>query len=194
MKTAEDLRGRLERVHIKNIYPSSIEGGVFDNQPVLIRNAANYVGKECLVRFEDRIDPSHRLPISRFISKDTSQAPNPFEGYAPDEYILYGLIDCSVRGSRKVLNYRDLIERFDPGSVNYFVFKSSISCKEKYTISKKRIHPQKRLTFGQLIRKSMPNPNKSARVIIIEGSEDEKTLLEAINSSGLEAIKMDPLI
>lgn len=191
-RTAYDLEGRLHRVHIERIVSSYSSLGLLGNQEVLVENGNNYVGNDCLVVFRNMVSESEQKVRSKFITSDISQIPDVYLGYGPEEYILCGLWKSSMNKREDYPTFSEILNYFDPGFISFFIYIGSRNTKDKYTISKgRRINLDG--TINQIIRKSLPDPQKSSRVIITETSRDLDNVMDKIQKQEMKVIRMELL-
>ena len=91
------------------------------------------------------------------------------------------------------MTFSEILNYFDPGFISFFIYIGSRNTKDKYTISKGRRRINLDGTVNQIIRKSLPDPQKSSRVIITETSRDLDNVMDKIQNQEMKAIGMEPL-
>jgi len=187
----KSLRGRLERVKIERALSSRCAKGLLDDSEVLINGASEYVGQNCLVRFDHRVNPSKNTPISYLVNSDFSQVPNKFEGYASSDYVLFGVWPTGIKNNNAPHDYAEFTQLYDPGFVAFFLDIGSLGSKNKYLISKRK-EVQLENTLGQIIGRSLPDPDRSSRVIMTKTLRDRDLVIEKLIQKGLYPIEMEP--
>lgn len=186
-----DLRGRVESVRIERAIANHNAIGRLDDQIVLIDNADNYVGENCLVRFDLKGRTGRQGdPLGNFI---TSVIPPGFEGIGPEEYVLCGLWYPQMQKREEVPTLREYNVYFEPGPAGQIVYmaEGTSNQERKIRVVEGDHRPIKR-SLPRIIRKELPNPGRYARVVIAETSLLLNKVADEIENQGLLAVIMEP--
>jgi hypothetical protein len=184
------LCGRVEKCYIENATKNQGATSVFDNQSIYVVNGANYVGQECLVRF-DSIQHGMALPLANFL---TSQLDGHPDSLPKEDYILYALWREGIFRTNRAPTMQEIERYYNPGkkSCVLFISKMANSRRGKFRIN----HNNQDIacsSFSKCIR-DLPNPQYSARLVVAEGEEQLQKVRTAIEGNGwvpilLEAMK-----
>ncbi|MBS3080793.1 hypothetical protein J4221_04945 [Candidatus Pacearchaeota archaeon] len=190
---AKKLAGRVEKVTITNQTSNNRAIGIFENNYVYVTYGGAYEGKSCLVRFDLR--QKRKTILTNFLATLCEGE----RGYslALDEYILVGLWTEDMRKQEAVPKMYEIEKYFNPGRKSwcYFLRENSTNNKGRYFVAKysktRRAHNH---TISRIIRKYLPNPYASCRLIIVEGSEQLDRVKEAIKSQNLIPIELERIV
>lgn len=183
------LQGRIEAVDIiERVTDSSSFGKlVKTGVGVMINNGNNYHGRTCLMRLHLK-QHAKRDHLGSFIS---TNVPEGFAGLALDEYIL-----CGVHNFGERISSFDEFNRFyQPGRVSRVIYlnrgfskycgKSLLTYKDEQSLNG--------ITLGRSLRKKLSDPDKGARVVIMQDNYDLERVVQKIEEIRLKAVKMETL-
>ena len=188
------LTGRIEIVYIERIPDTKGNGAIgrFKGIEVHVSNGKNYVGKNCLVRF----DLKKRL-ISNFLTSRFKDEGYLLNGLAPEKYVLLGLwTEKMARKRFKAPTFEELEKYYNPGRKDfYYFFQNNSSYTEgRIKVDKYCNMNRIRSTFSRIIRKELPKPYKSSRLIVVEGKEQLEQVKKIIEENELEPIELENLV
>ena len=113
------MRGRLEIVHIEDILPDRGAFGRFHGGSILVENAADYAGMECIVKFSLWPKLGEEEITCNFI---TSNVQSNFQGLARDKYILVGVWEPWMEKKSDIPYLEEISRYYDPGDVGEVYF------------------------------------------------------------------------
>ncbi len=189
----EEQRGRLERVYLERANPhSSIElavGNLVETGEVIdVKNGAQYVGSECLVRITGKRVRRTPITLAFLVATDTQDVG---DGLSPEEYVLYGKWEDDMEREEDLPTRKEIGKYFDPGNprvIPYFQRESSEG-KGRYAIngdSPKQLH----MSPEMIVEHILPEPKNGARMMLAESDEGLEAIVAAIKHHGLTPIRM----
>jgi len=188
-----NLAGRVEKVTITKNISNNGAIGIFENDYVYVTYGGSCQGRSCLVRFD--LLQTRKTIITNFLATLCEGE----RGYslALDKYILVGLWTEDMRKQEAVPKMYEIEKYFNPGRKGwcYFLIENSTNTKGRYFVARyskaRRAHNH---TISRIIRKYLPNPYASCRLIIVEGSEQLDRVKEAIKNQNLVPIELETLV
>ena len=170
---------------------NSVMGKLNDGRRVYVNNG---LGKESpfLVHLDLKKprDPG-RIHMGNFI---TSKIPEGFKGLNYDQYVFYGVWGKYMPELNLESTLQNIREWFDPGSMGWVSYITNLSKNRDrglivYTESSKILDG----SVQKIIRKTLPDPSRFARVILVESGRPIKSIKSLIRRAGYTPIKMEPL-
>tara|TARA_Y100000310_G_C20640778_1_gene793771 strand:+ start:908 stop:1501 length:594 start_codon:yes stop_codon:yes gene_type:complete len=189
--TQEGLSGRLEKVLVERSINPRCSVALLDGEEVLVNGASDLVGTECLVRFDNRIKKEARSPISYFVSTGVSQVYPHFNGFAPEEYVFYGMWPANTNSQNAPHSYDEFSSVFDPGYTTFFVDIGERNEEERYLISRRKKTPLRDTAIPLIIGNSLPDYDRSSRVIMVKNHRDRGRVLSALRQNKLQPIELE---
>ncbi len=185
------LEGRLESIFVQGRHSVNYaygQGGRM-HDVVLISHGNHFSRQQCLVRFER--EQLSDLPIGYFI---TTQVPPQFRGLSKEQYILYALWEPTMKKAGEYPRLDEIKEYFNPGHVTALAY-----CKKDADKKHRRVMitpngmscPLR--NYDVIVRKELPEPWRSARLIIVEDASQLEKVNHIITEHHLIPIKMEPL-
>jgi len=187
----DELRGRLEVVHIDRIRFGDLCVGTFEGNEVLVRYGQHHVGKDCIIRFSNK--QRSELPFSFFIS---SHIPPGFRGLGPYDYILEGVVDLGEVYNKPARAMETLFGRYRPGdvfSLFYLPYPSESRSHPRFLITPWAVRSDYENSIAESIDHLLPDPYKSSRVVVAKDGDSYKNLCSKVLLSRFRGIEMEPL-
>ncbi len=184
-----ELCGRVEKVYVEMALENHGAAGIFDNQDIYVVNGGNYVGQECLVRF-DLVQSGITLLLANFLTSDSSQPSN----LPKEDYVLYALWKEGIFRKGRAPTMQEIEQYYNPGRKSHLLFvrKDSNSRKGRFKVNPQD-HSFAGATIGRNIR-DLPDPKYSARLVVAEGEKQLLRVKTSIEENGLVPILLEPLI
>ena len=193
------LAGRIEIVYIERIPKRTKGNGAiekFKGIEVHVSNGKDYAEKNCLVRFDLKMK-KRSIPISNFLTSRFKDEGYLLNGLAPEKYVLLGLwTEKMARKRFKAPTFEELEKYYNPGRKDfYYFFQNNSSYTEgRIKVDKYCNMNRIRSTFSRIIRKELPKPYKSSRLIVVEGKEQLEQVKKIIEENELEPIELENLV
>jgi hypothetical protein len=183
--------GRIQRVYIFKKYKNTGIAYISDVKCIL-KNCANFEGKECIVRFD--LNQKKSDPFGNFITSDLSQ----HNSLSSEDYLLLGLWEKDMNKKGQFPTLEEINQYYDPGEMPQAVYLSkghyrdsdrtygrvAITCKEPFILT---------TSVTGIIRGKLPDPRRKSRVILTETEEDIGKVTESARNLQLFAVRMERL-
>lgn len=158
-----------------------------DQRYVLVTNGNDYHDRTCLVRFRLRQDRGEKN-IGWFIS---DLVPDNFSTLAKDQYILYAHHDFGA-GISSLGHFHEF---YQPGMTPNVIYlrRGFGKYSGKSITTNKDIQSLNGVTLGRCLRKRLPDPQRGARVVVVQDISDREKVVDKIHQIGLEAVMMELL-
>ncbi len=190
--TQEALSGRLEKIFVERYINDRCSAARLNGGEVLVNGASDLIGSEVLVRFDHRIKPGASNAMSYFVSTDVSQVVDDFEGYAPQEYVFYGMWPSNTNSKMAPHGYDEFSSIFDPGFTAFVVDIGNRNEQDRYLISRRNKTRLRDTNMDLIIKNSLPDYDRSCRVIMAKAHKDRAQVLERLSALSLYPIELEP--
>jgi hypothetical protein len=190
----DDLRGRLEVVKLKRAVSGesaigSIQGSVVD---VFVKYGARHVGNPVVARIDLNTRKWGTLPSGNLVS---SHIPEDFSSLAPEQHVLYGLWERETASHCwSNPDYLEARRLFNVGEMAWIVFagKGSDRREGRLAISQK-LKREIRGTYASIIQNHLPDPDRSARLMLAEEEDELERIARAIRDAGMYPMRVQPV-
>jgi len=185
------LRGRVENVFLADYLPNGMVRGNFNGGKFLVFSPRRFVGGDCLVRFDLKNNKRHRC--GSFL---TSKVPKDFSGLGADDYVLCALWSPETGKNSSVPSVEELEVCYNPGRKSAFHYLMSGSTRKcgRVRVNFANAWTRSNCSFSRIIRKDLPHPYRSARLVVAEGEQELVRFEDAVKNEGLTPVRLESLV
>ncbi len=182
-----ELAGMLIPVQIKTTLKKNAIGTVSDGDEVFVSNGALCIDPEmrCLTKFEHKAGTTQGNFVVSGIPKGIKG-----KGLRSERYLLYGNWANWMYKKRKLPDFEDINQYYDPGNLKKVIY---LSTSGPYSIYDFRLAKLSHLTYREIILGEFPDPKEASKVVIAERLEDLADFLEETRKWGIRPIRLDNL-
>lgn len=184
------LEGKMHAVRILETdkWGSAAAGMIMDSgEDAVVRYANGYGGQTVLARF-----PLYDGEVPPVCNLVTTQIPKLFKPMYNFEYILCGMWEDDMQKEGEFPTLDEINRYYDPGDLKGCAFighgpfeKAIVKPKGFYRVSKK--------SYSHILRKKMPDADRSTRAVLVRKQQKMDNLVEAVNQLGLTPVLMERL-